>query len=135
MNCFLCKASFTISILLLLVSCQYPIKTKIPSLNPQIQINQLSALIASGIYIKKNCNRLDIPDDTILIQTALHLAQRRHWDTQVVEYQKLTDTSQARYQALLQDNTTHTKKCAQLNPLTEKFIAETKRHNRLFAKP
>lgn len=87
------------------------------------QVDQLSALLAGGHFLRQNCARADIPDDVKLQRTAMRIAQQRGWNTQAVEYRQLPARTQERYQALQQDSTLMSEKCAALNRSTARFIA------------
>jgi general secretion pathway protein S len=115
--------SFTAGIvtMLLLTGCQQ--RERQPQPVPATQVEQLSAVLAGGYFLRQNCARTDIPDDVKLQRTAIHIAQQRGWDIHTPEYQQLPARAQARYQALMQDSTPMQDKCAALNRSTARFVA------------
>ncbi|BEM57031.1 secretion protein [Serratia marcescens] len=113
---------------LLLAGCQQQTSQPPPPAN--VQVNQLSALLAGGQFLRQNCARADIPDDGRLQRTALRVAELRGWDTQATEYRQLTARAQQRYQALQQDSTPMSEKCAALNRSSARFIATAQAESR-----
>ena len=107
--------------MLLLAGCQQ--KAHQPPPPAVTQVEQLSALLAGGHFLRQNCARTDIPDDVKLQRTAMRIAQQRGWDTHAAEYRQLPARTQARYQVLMQDNTPLSDKCATLNQSTARFVA------------
>ncbi|MDA5498170.1 type II secretion system pilot lipoprotein GspS [Yersinia aleksiciae] len=113
--------------MVLLTGCQQPVnKTINPT--PQQQIKQLSALIAGAHYLQKNCLRVEVPDEAVLVKTALKLAVSRHWDTNVPAYKLLGEHSQERYQALEKENDAEKSLCSELNLLMVDFVDEAQRN-------
>lgn len=106
--------------LLLLTACQHPRQASQPDVTKQL--DQLSAMLASGHFLRVNCSRTDIPDDATLRRTATELAQKRGWNIGAAEYQQLPAQTQLRYQALMQDTTPLQQKCSALNSKTARFI-------------
>ncbi|MGG7668665.1 type II secretion system pilot lipoprotein GspS [Yersinia sp. J1] len=92
------------------------------------QIEQLSALISGAMYLRQECQRKDIPDESILMQTAVKLAMERNWDTKAPAYQALKGKSQARYQALVEEIGTDNNQCSSLNLLLADFAYEARRN-------
>ncbi len=111
--------------LLFLAGCQQTTH-KPPPPPLQTQLDHLSTMLASSHFQRVNCNRADIPDDVKLQRTAMRAAQHRGWDTHAAGYQQLPALTQARYQALVQDRTALTEKCAALNNSTARFVAAAK---------
>lgn len=113
--------------LVLLTGCQQPInKTAQPA--AQQQIKQLSALIAGAHYLQKDCQRTDVPNEAVLVKTALKLAASRHWDTHVPAYKLLGEHSQERYLALVKENSAEKPLCSELNLLMVDFVDEAQRN-------
>ncbi|MDN0112156.1 type II secretion system pilot lipoprotein GspS [Yersinia mollaretii] len=113
--------------LVLLTGCQQPMNKTIQP-TAQQQIKQLSALVAGAHYLQKNCQRAEVPDDAVLLKTALNLAASRHWDTRAPAYKLLGEQSQARYQALVKENETDKSMCTELNLLMVDFVDEAQRN-------
>lgn len=113
--------------LILLTACQQPV-SKMTQPTAQQQIKQLSALIAGAHYLQKQCQRTDVPDEAVLVKTALKLAASRHWDTSVFAYKLLSEHSLERYQALVKENNTEKSLCVELNLLMVDFVDEAQRN-------
>ncbi|WP_145558560.1 type II secretion system pilot lipoprotein GspS [Yersinia mollaretii] len=113
--------------LILLAGCQQPMNKTIQP-TAQQQIKQLSALVAGAHYLQKNCQRAEVPDEAVLVKTALNLAASRHWDTRAPAYKLLAEQSQARYQALVKENETDKSMCTELNLLMVDFVDEAQRN-------
>ncbi|EKN4199681.1 type II secretion system pilot lipoprotein GspS [Yersinia ruckeri] len=112
--------------LLLLAGCQNSV-TQVSQPTAQQQIKQLSALIAGAHYLQKDCQRTDVPDEAILVKTALKLATERHWDINTPAYQLLGEHSQKRYQMLVKENNADQQLCTELNLLMVDFVHEAQR--------
>ncbi|CNL33603.1 type II secretion system pilot lipoprotein GspS [Yersinia proxima] len=113
--------------LVLLAGCQQPMnKTVQPP--AQQQIKQLSALVAGAHYLQKDCQRTDVPDEAVLVKTALKLAASRHWDTRAPAYKLLGEHSQERYLALVKENSAEKSLCNELNLLMVDFVDEAQRN-------
>ncbi|WP_145500656.1 type II secretion system pilot lipoprotein GspS [Yersinia bercovieri] len=122
----ICKLPWLLP-LVLLVACQQPVnKTIRPT--AQQQIKQLSALVAGAHYLQKNCQRMEVPDEEVLVKTALNLAVSRHWDISVPAYKLLAEQSQQRYQALVKENDAEKPLCTELNLLMVDFVNEAQRN-------
>ncbi|MHA0902000.1 type II secretion system pilot lipoprotein GspS [Enterobacter ludwigii] len=108
--------------LLLLVGCQQTVnKSPVPVASEQIK--QLSALVAGGHYLQQQCKMNDIPDEDILLKTALNSARNRGWDTTVPAYQILAEQSQFRYNAILMDEgRENAAECSRLQLLLVDFL-------------
>ncbi|HEN3639753.1 TPA: type II secretion system pilot lipoprotein GspS [Yersinia enterocolitica] len=111
----------------LLTACQQRLNH--PQPDDGIQMQQLSALVAGSQYLKQDCNRSGIPEDKVLIETALYLAKNRGWSVGNNEYNQLNNKSHERYKALVQAESAHMQKCAQLEKLVSPFLDEAKRSN------
>ncbi|MBS0056553.1 type II secretion system pilot lipoprotein GspS [Yersinia sp. Marseille-Q3913] len=113
--------------LVLLAGCQQPVnKTIQPTV--QQQIKQLSALVAGAHYLQKNCQQMDVPDEAVLVKTALNLAVSRNWDINVPAYKLLEEQSQERYQALVKESDAEKPLCPELNLLMVDFVDEAQRN-------
>ncbi|WP_145932206.1 type II secretion system pilot lipoprotein GspS [Yersinia bercovieri] len=113
--------------LVLLAGCQQPVNKTIQP-TAQQQIKQLSALVAGAHYLQKNCQRMEVPDEAVLVKTALNLAVSHHWDTRVPAYKLLGEQSQQRYQALVKENDAEKSLCTELNLLMVDFVDEAQRN-------
>ncbi|CNL78781.1 putative secretion protein [Yersinia aldovae] len=113
--------------LVLLTGCQQSIN-KPTQPTAQQQIKQLSALIAGAHYLQNECQRTDVPDEAVLVKTALKLADSRHWDTNVPAYKLLGEHSKERYQALVKENSAEKPLCSELNLLMVDFVDEAQRN-------
>lgn len=116
------RLSLAVLTLALLAGCQQTPNKPQPPVTAQL--DQLSALLASSQFLRQNCSRADIPAEAQLQQATLQVAKQRGWNTEVADYQQLPARVQTRYQALLQDSTPATEKCATLNRSTARFIAQ-----------
>jgi general secretion pathway protein S len=117
------RNSSLVAALVFLAGCQQqqaPVNKTQPLASTQVE--QLSALLAGGHFLRTNCNRADIPDDVKLQRTAMRIAEHRGWNTRATEYQQLPARTQARYDALMQDSTPIAEKCTTLNQSTARFI-------------
>lgn len=112
--------------LLLVNGCQRP-TNRAPVVGSPQQIEQLSALISGAMYLRQECQREDIPDESILMQTAMKLAMERNWDTKAPVYQALKGKSQTRYQALVEEIGIDNNQCSSLNLLLADFAYEARR--------
>lgn len=113
--------SFIVVTAALLAGCQQPVHKPQPPV--ATQLDQLSSLLASAQFLRQHCSRTDIPQNDQLQRTALQVAQQRGWNSEAVEYQQLAMKTQGRYQALEQDSSPLSQKCATLNSSSARFIA------------
>ncbi|MFQ6292690.1 type II secretion system pilot lipoprotein GspS [Yersinia enterocolitica] len=120
---YLFKVVMGLSAAFILAGCQQ----KLSQPAPEVKIKQISALVASSSYLKKNCKRSDIPEDNILIDKALYLSSQKGWSIDENQYNQLINKIQERYQSLLKDDSPHMQKCAQLEKLVTPFLDEAKR--------
>ncbi len=116
------KLSWLAVSLLVLSGCQQVSHQPPPPVSTQL--DKLSTLLAGGRFLRQNCERADIPDDVKLQRTAMRVAEQHGWDTHQASYQQqLAAQTNARYQALVADNTLLTEKCATVDSRTARFIA------------
>lgn len=113
--------------LVLLTGCQQPMNKPVQP-TAQQQIKQLSALVAGAHYLQKDCQRKDVPDEEVLVKTALKLATARHWDTGAPAYKLLGEHSRERYLALVKENSAEKSLCNELNLLMVDFVDEAQRN-------
>nr|WP_113865027.1 type II secretion system pilot lipoprotein GspS [Brenneria salicis]NMN90995.1 type II secretion system protein S [Brenneria salicis ATCC 15712 = DSM 30166]RBP66489.1 type II secretion system protein S [Brenneria salicis ATCC 15712 = DSM 30166]RLM32058.1 pullulanase [Brenneria salicis ATCC 15712 = DSM 30166] len=89
------------------------------------QINQLSSLVAATRYLKSQCNRSDLPDESTINNVALDVAKQRGWD--ISNYQALPQRSESLYQGLLKDSTSQEAQCSEFNRTLAPFIDALRR--------
>lgn len=90
------------------------------------QIEQVASLIAGTQYLKRHCNRSDLPEDAVIKKVAYKAAQQRGWDTSA--YGTLGAYSDTIYQRLTDDSTPEQTKCATFNKQLAPFTAELRHH-------
>ncbi|MFC3396283.1 type II secretion system pilot lipoprotein GspS [Brenneria rubrifaciens] len=84
------------------------------------QLNQLASLVAATRYLKSQCNRSDLPDESTINNVVLAVAKQRGWD--VTNYQTLPQRSESLYQGLLKDSTPKETQCSEFNRSLTPFI-------------
>lgn len=89
------------------------------------QLNQLSSLVAATRYLKSQCNRSDLPDESTINNVALDVAKQRGWD--ISNYQALPQRSESLYQGLLKDSTPQETQCSEFNRTLAPFIDALRR--------
>ncbi|WP_067704208.1 type II secretion system pilot lipoprotein GspS [Erwinia sp. ErVv1] len=112
-----CAASL---MLLTVTGCQQSAKKlNITSVaeRPEIeqQVQQLSAIVGGGYYLKAKCHRSDLPSGEKMLSSILELAKQRSWPVDAAEYQQLAEKSEHIYQALLTDSTPIEQQCQYFN--------------------
>ncbi|MFU9137016.1 type II secretion system pilot lipoprotein GspS [Erwinia tasmaniensis] len=107
-------------VLLTLTGCQQSTKklnitsvAEIPEIEQQVQ--QLSAIMGGGYYLKAKCHRSDLPSGEKMLSRVLELAKQRSWPVEATEYQQLAEKSEHIYQALLTDGTPPEQQCQYFN--------------------
>lgn len=94
-----------------------------PTFQPE-QLNQLAALVAGSNWTRDYCQRSDIPDRQTLLRGAIHLAEKRGWNSKQIAPQTLNNTSHQRYDALTMDSQSTSQKCAALNVALAPFLQQ-----------
>lgn len=121
----------TIACCLLLSGCQQT-QHRDDAVALHSQSNQLASLIAGTKYLKYQCNRSDIADDSALEQAAFRVAQSRNWNTRAyfnnqqpggLKNSLIVQRSDNLYQALLADPTPKEVQCSAFNRSLSPFIA------------
>ena len=107
----------TAALILLLTGCQHAAKKAEPSasvapISSEMQVSQLAAIVAGGIYLREQCQALKIPEREALFSQVTMLAQQRGWDTRHNAYQTLLAQSDRLYHGLLSDTTPVSEQCA-----------------------
>ncbi|MEG0868824.1 MAG: type II secretion system pilot lipoprotein GspS [Hafnia sp.] len=92
---------------------------------PDIQLKQLSSVVAGTKYLKYKCNRSDLPDDNVILGGAARVAKQRGWDS--VKQTDLLQQSEALYLSLIRDSTPEQMKCSSFNQRLVPFISELQR--------
>ncbi|WP_261421174.1 type II secretion system pilot lipoprotein GspS [Serratia quinivorans] len=96
-----------------------------PMLENQHQ-QQLAALIAGSEYLKENCQRSDIPAISVLTQTAISEAKKKHWPVSTTMTDTLPADARKIINRLNQDTAPIAQKCSYFNQSLAAFI-ETSR--------
>ncbi|MEE3652622.1 MULTISPECIES: type II secretion system pilot lipoprotein GspS [unclassified Brenneria] len=91
------------------------------------RLNQLSSLAAATKYLKYQCNRSDLPDDSIINSAVLTVAQQKGWEAP--NDQLLSQRSESLYQALLKDSTSKETQCSTFNRALAPFIVTIHNYN------
>ncbi|QDX29323.1 GspS family T2SS pilot lipoprotein variant OutS [Dickeya poaceiphila] len=84
------------------------------------QLNQLASLVAASKYLRMQCERSDLPDDSVMLKTAVKVAAQKGWDT--TRYQSLPQLSENLYQGLLKDGTPRNSQCSSFNRSMTPFL-------------
>ncbi|MGM3226773.1 GspS family T2SS pilot lipoprotein variant OutS [Dickeya zeae] len=90
------------------------------SLSVNEQISQLASLVAASKYLRVQCERSDLPDDSVILKTAMKVAAQKGWDT--TRYQTLPQLSENLYQGLLKDGTPKATQCSSFNRTMTPFL-------------
>ncbi|MFN1142590.1 type II secretion system pilot lipoprotein GspS [Serratia quinivorans] len=107
---------------LLLAGCSTSADNKAnPMLDTQHQ-QQLTALIAGSEYLKENCQRSDIPAISVLTQTAISEAKKKHWPVSTAMADALPADARSIINRLNQDTAPIAQKCSYFNQSLATFI-------------
>ncbi|WP_219951589.1 GspS family T2SS pilot lipoprotein variant OutS [Dickeya zeae] len=94
------------------------------SLSVNEQVSQLASLVAASKYLRVQCERSDLPDDSVILKTAMKVAAQKGWDT--TRYQTLPQLSENLYQGLLKDGTPKVTQCSSFNRTMTPFLDTTR---------
>jgi general secretion pathway protein S len=83
---------------------------------------QLAALIAGSEYLKENCQRSDIPAISVLTQTAISEAKKKHWPVSTAMTDTLPADARKIINRLNQDTAPIAQKCSYFNQSLAAFI-------------
>jgi len=111
---------------ILLVGCSHSTVNTTPSATPPQQVEQLATLIASGNFLRDNCQRSDIPTAPKLQQTALLQAQNKGWQLNSARQQEVQHRAERILSDLNQDGTPIAEKCAYFNQHLVAFIEQAR---------
>lgn len=112
-----------LSLVVVITGCQTSRLTaqqKTTSLNEQN--NQLASVVAATKYLKYKCSRSDLPADSVIMDAANRVAEKKGWHSLSTE--KLVKYSNDIYQRLTKDSTQEQIKCNDFNRQLRKFINE-----------
>ncbi|GLR08068.1 pullulanase [Mixta theicola] len=106
----------TAALILLLTGCQNSVKkaeqpVTVNVISPESQVSQLAAVVAGGVYLRQQCQDLQVPERETLLSQVISLAEQRGWDAYNSVYLMLPSQSEMFYQGLLNDTTPLSTQC------------------------
>lgn len=123
MKLYLIKRIVPVLFLVGVTGCQQTYSTsQHKAVPPNIQLEQLSSVVAGTKYLKYKCNRSDLPDANVILRVADRVAKQRGWNS--VKQPDLLQHSEALYQRLIRDSTPEQMKCSGFNQRLVPFISE-----------
>ncbi|WP_380183830.1 type II secretion system pilot lipoprotein GspS [Kalamiella sp. sgz302252] len=117
---FFRAGTLIISVCFTLSGCQHAGRA-VPE--PARQVEQLSALIAGGNYLREQCAQTNLPDANTLTTRALALAEQRGWDRHAADYHRLVPLSAEKERLIAKDPLNEKDKCQKLQDSLALFIA------------
>ncbi|AUJ93930.1 GspS family T2SS pilot lipoprotein variant EptO [Escherichia coli] len=101
---------------------QVPSTRKQATVPPSEQLEQTASIAAATRYLKRKCNRSDLPDDQAILNGVNRIANGKGWQSLTQEdIRKHSDEINER---LARDSTPEHIKCSEFNRLLVPFIGE-----------
>lgn len=113
----------------LLTGCSLSTSDQGASLAQPQQVEQLATLVAASGFLRDNCQRSDVPEQSTLLKAALSQAKSKGWRVSGAAQQQLPAQAQSILADLNQDGTPLAEKCAYFNQQLAPFIELARRQS------